>query len=159
MFYRLCVAFSRHTTVCPQKNTLFYLKSDCVASAHLILSEIVLLRFFLLSPEQSFKPGVISLFCLHRTHVKLGGFSLIQEILCWALPLIPAYPLLRRCSSGERPIRTGLFSSALGLVGLAAASILSPVTGALVSINFFTMSVAAILGLPGIVCVTALALI
>lgn len=84
---------------------------------------------------------------------------MIQEFLCWILPLLPAYPLLRRCSLGKRPVRTGLLSAALGFAGLAAACILSPVTGAPVTINFFTSSVAAVLGLPGIVCVTALALL
>ena len=82
---------------------------------------------------------------------------MVQQILCWALPLLPAYPLLRRCSSGKRPVRTGLFSAALGFAGLAAASILTPVTGVGVSVNFFTSTVAAVLGLPGVICVTALA--
>ena len=44
-------------------------------------------------------------------------------------------------------------------IGLAAASILSPVTGVTVAVNFFTAAVAVLLGLPGVVCVTALAMI
>ena len=47
----------------------------------------------------------------------------MREILCWVLLLLAAYPLLRRCSSGKKPVRTGLVSSALGFAGLAAASI------------------------------------
>ncbi len=82
---------------------------------------------------------------------------MVQGLLCWLLPLVPAYPLLRRCSSGKRPVRTGLLSSALGFGGLAAASVLSPVTGVTVAVNFFTAAVAAVLGLPGIICVTAMA--
>ena len=84
---------------------------------------------------------------------------MMQEGLCWVLPLVPALPLLRKCSSGKHPVRTGLFSAALGLVGLVAASVLSPVTGVAVTINFFTASVASVLGLPGVVCVMALAVI
>lgn len=73
--------------------------------------------------------------------------------------LLPAYPLLRRCSRGSSPLRTGLLSAALGFSGLAAACILSPVTGLPVTINFFTASVASLLGLPGVVCVMAAALL
>ena len=80
----------------------------------------------------------------------------MREILCWVLLLLAAYPLLRRCSSGKKPVRTGLVSSALGFAGLAAASILSPVTGVTVAVNFFTAAVAVLLG---VVCVTALAMI
>ena len=83
----------------------------------------------------------------------------MREILCWVLLLLAAYPLLRRCSSGKKPVRTGLVSSALGFAGLAAASILSPVTGVTVVVNFFTAAVAVLLGLPGVVCVTSLAMI
>jgi len=84
---------------------------------------------------------------------------MFQETLCWILPVIPALPLLRKCSAGKHPVKTGMLSAALGFVGLAAASILSPVTGAVVTVNFFTASVAAVLGLPGVVCVMALAVI
>lgn len=72
--------------------------------------------------------------------------------------LLPAYPLVRRCSRGAFPLRTGLLSAALGLSGLAASCILSPVTGLPVAINFFTVSVASLLGLPGVICVMAAAL-
>ena len=73
--------------------------------------------------------------------------------------LLPAYPLLRRCSRLGAPLRTGLLSAALGLSGLAAACILSPVTGLPVAINFFTVAVASLLGLPGMVCIVAAALL
>ncbi len=79
------------------------------------------------------------------------------QFLLWLLPLLPAYPLLRGCSKGRSPVRTGLLSAALGFAGLGAACILSPVTGLAVSFNFFTCAVAALMGLPGVVCVAALA--
>ncbi len=64
--------------------------------------------------------------------------------------LLPAIPLLLLCSRNDAPIRTGLSSAALGLSGLAAACILTPVTGVAVSVNFFTTAVSVLLGLPGV---------
>ncbi|MBQ1237531.1 MAG: pro-sigmaK processing inhibitor BofA family protein [Oscillospiraceae bacterium] len=64
--------------------------------------------------------------------------------------LLPALPLLLFCSRNGAPIRTGISSAALGLSGLAAACILSPVTGVAVSVNFFTTAVSVLLGLPGV---------
>ncbi|MBR4941603.1 MAG: pro-sigmaK processing inhibitor BofA family protein [Clostridia bacterium] len=64
--------------------------------------------------------------------------------------LLPAIPLLLRCSQNPTPIRTGLLSALLGLSGLGAACMLSPVTGLAVTVNFFTTAVSALLGLPGV---------
>ena len=73
--------------------------------------------------------------------------------------LLPAVPLLLHCSRGDTPIRTGLLSAALGLSGLAAVCILSPVTGLPVTVNFFTAAVSVLLGLPGVAGIMVLSLI
>ena len=73
--------------------------------------------------------------------------------------LLPAIPLLLHCSRSDKPVRTGLFSALLGLSGLTAACILSPVTGVAVTFNFFTTAVSALLGLPGVAGVMVLAML
>lgn len=71
--------------------------------------------------------------------------------------LLPAIPLLLHCSRNGAPVRTGILSALLGLSGLGAACILSPVTGIGVSVNFFTTAVSVLLGLPGIAGIMVLA--
>lgn len=73
--------------------------------------------------------------------------------------LLPAIPLLLHCSRGGAPIRTGILSALLGLSGLGAACILSPVTGVAVSVNFFTTAVSVLLGLPGVAGIMTMAVI
>ena len=73
--------------------------------------------------------------------------------------LLPAYPLLRRCSQGASPLQTGLLSAMLGFSGLLAACILSPVTGIEVTINFFTAAVGVLTGLPGVAGAVILAML
>ena len=79
----------------------------------------------------------------------------LLSLLC----LVPAVPLLLHCSHGDSPVRTGLLSAALGLSGLAAAAILSPVTGLPVAVNFFNTAAAVLLGLPGVAGMMILSLI
>ena len=84
-------------------------------------------------------------------------------VMTWTLALFFAatasLAVLGTLRRAKYPVRTALYSAAMGIAALSAVNLLAGYTGVTVSLNYATSFTAVVLGAPGVVLLLGLRLL
>ena len=75
------------------------------------------------------------------------------DILTIIVGIILSVIFFRKCGQQKKPLKAMVVNSAIGLVGLAAAAIITGFMGCGIAVNATTVVAASVLGVPGVVMI------
>lgn len=91
-------------------------------------------------------------------YMTLKGRDLEMDAVILVLGIIAAMLYLYLCGRQKKAVKTMLLNSLLGVAALAAAAAVSGFLGCGIAVNYASVFVASVLGIPGVIGIIALML-